>query len=286
MLLYQGPVKQAVTCAHNFPQFNVVLALTEDPEPAGKPERVGDALVIGVGHKGRYVGVVGAYRTGKPEKPFDLKYQLVMLGEEYDTKPGQPANPAMALLEAYAQDVKKNDFLSQYPRAKHPIQLAYPQATYVGSDACMGCHRHAYEVWERHPHHEAYRTLTTAKNPSLRQFDGECVECHVVGFHYDSGFTSEKKSQDLMNVGCESCHGPGSIHANLGKKTPAALLALMNPYKPQPNENPAQEKARLLQIDLSCQKCHDIDNDVHWNFAAKWPKVVHHTPKAGAAPAK
>lgn len=285
VLLYQGPIKPAMACAKEFPQFNIILCLTEDPEPAAKPERVGDTLVIGVGHKGRYVGVVGAYKTGNAPKPFDLKYQLVQLGEEYDTKPGQPANPAMQLLEAYAKEVKDKNLLSQYPRAKHPVQLAYPQATYVGSAACAGCHRHAFNIWQNHPHSKAYPTLTTAKNPSNREFDGECVECHVIGFHYDSGFQNAAKSPNLMEVGCENCHGPGSIHANLGKKTPPALLALMNPYKPQPNEPPAQTKARLLQIDISCQKCHDIDNDVHWDFATKWQKVVHHTPKAGAAPA-
>jgi hypothetical protein len=64
----------------------------------------------------------------------------------------------------------------------------------------------------------------------------------------------------------------------LGKKTPPEMLALMNPYKPQPNENAQQTAKRLLDINLSCQKCHDIDNDVHWNFETKWPKVIHRTP--------
>ena len=72
--------------------------------------------------------------------------------------------------------------------------------------------------------------------------------------------------------------GPGSLHADLGKKTPAKMLALMNPFKPQPNETPQQETQRLLKIDLDCQKCHDIDNDVHWDHGKKWPRVEHKTP--------
>ena len=31
----------------------------------------------------------------------------------------------------------------------HPLQVQYPEATYVGSDKCKSCHQHAYQVWER-----------------------------------------------------------------------------------------------------------------------------------------
>ena len=35
----------------------------------------------------------------------------------------------------------------------------------------------------------------------------------------------------------------------------------------------------MLKIDFSCQKCHDTDNDVHWNID-KWVKgkIEHHEP--------
>ena len=32
-------------------------------------------------------------------------------------------------------------------------------------------------------------------------------------------------------------------------------------------------------MDQMCQKCHDIDNDVHWSFKKKWPKIVHPSAK-------
>jgi hypothetical protein len=157
--------------------------------------------------------------------------------------------------------------------------VQYPTATYVGSDACKTCHTHAAEVWDKHPHSHAYQALVDAKRPSLRQFDGECVVCHVVGFGHEGGFRDESTTAVLKDVGCESCHGPGSLHAEQGKRTPAALLALMNPYKAPATETPEQEKRRLGLIDQSCQKCHDTDNDVHWSFAKKWPLVVHHADR-------
>jgi hypothetical protein len=94
---------------------------------------------------------------------------------------------------------------------------------YVGSEACMKCHESAYEVWEKSAHSHAYKTLVDAKFPSNNQFDPECIVCHTVGFSYLSGYVSEeyratlkkdkKFAPDLRNVGCESCHGPSSLHA-------------------------------------------------------------------------
>ena len=46
-------------------------------------------MVVSVGHKGRYVGVVGVWKTNKPAQPYELKYQLVELGEEFVTPKGR-----------------------------------------------------------------------------------------------------------------------------------------------------------------------------------------------------
>ena len=74
----------------------------------------------------------------------------------------------------------------------------------------------------RHAH--AYDTLVKARDPKLRQFDGECIACHTVGFKHHTGYQDpppgatpkqvEKHNLKLLDVGCESCHGPGSAHAN------------------------------------------------------------------------
>ncbi len=278
VLLYQGSIEEAKSCVGRFPQFHVVLCPTREEEPSDRPERVGDTLVVGVGHKGRYVGVVGAYRT-KAKPGFELRYQLVSLGEAYETPEGkEAANPIMTLMEDYAEKVHKENYLAQYTQRKHPLQVEYADAKYVGSESCKECHEHAYEVWKKTPHAHAYHSLETAKRPGLRQFDGECIACHTVGFGYQAGFKSEKESPLLKDVGCESCHGPGSLHAKGGNREPK-LLALMNPFKVPAKESAEQMQRRLNLIDQACQKCHDTDNDVHWDFKVKWPVVVHHEPK-------
>jgi hypothetical protein len=116
-----------------------------------------------------------------------------------------------------------------------------------------------------------------AKRPELRQYDAECIICHTIGFTQKSGFVDADATPKLKNVGCESCHGPGSPHLadNYDKK----VLALMNPFKAKPDETELQKKRRLLQLQDSCRKCHDLENDVNWDFDKRWPDVVHKEPK-------
>ncbi len=287
VLLYQGTQKEASRCAEfcareqatnpTFPRVDVILCLDVADEPSGVARQVGNSMIVSVGHKGRYVGVVGAYRTNKPGQPWALRYQLVPMGEELETPRGLQ-NPVNVLMEDYAATVKKDLYLAKYPRKKHPVQLQFPTSEYVGSERCADCHEHAFNVWsnKKSKHHaHAYDSLVKAQRPSNRQFDGECVVCHTVGFGYESGFNSARalqKKVPLEGVGCESCHGPGSAHA----KNPnnRELRALMNPWKAEPNL-----KKRLNLIDRTCVQCHDIDNDVHWNFEKNWPKIAHPTPK-------
>lgn len=37
-----------------------------------------------------------------------------------------------------------------------------------------------------------------------------CLQCHTVGYGTPSGFKSVEETPDLIGVGCETCHGPGS----------------------------------------------------------------------------
>jgi hypothetical protein len=152
------------------------------------------------------------------------------------------------------------------------VQVEFPQATYVGSEKCQKCHEAEYAIWEASPHPHAYETLVSkAKRPTLRQFDGECLRCHVIGFGNTSGFTDEQHTPLLKGVGCESCHGPASLHvANHKDKK---LRAVLNPWKA--NAKNAQDLAN--RIDHSCQKCHDLDNSTNFKFEKYWDekKIKH-----------
>jgi hypothetical protein len=262
VLLYQGSQEEAKACAKQFPQFQIILCLNKEEEPSGRPDQVGNSLVIAVGHKGRYVGVVGAY-GGNAGQPFQLRYELVAIGPEFETPEGQDKdNPIHALLQNYAEEVKKGNYLAQYNHTnKHPVQVDFPGATYVGSEKCQECHKAEYAIWLASPHPHAYETLVNkAKRPNLRQYDGECVVCHVTGFGNAGGFVDENRTPQFKGVGCESCHGPASLHVANRKDVKAR--AALNPWKGNTN-----------QINFSCQKCHDPDNSVNFKFEKYWVEM-------------
>lgn len=80
-------------------------------------------------------------------------------------------------------------------------------AEYVGSSKCKICHMEEHKVWSKRGHATAFEDLL----PEERKKE-DCVRCHVTGYGEESGFKSAKKTPELKNVGCESCHGPGSAH--------------------------------------------------------------------------
>jgi hypothetical protein len=284
VLLLQGSLEEAKNVAQKYPEFQLIVCLDESDEPSGKPEEVRDTRIVRLGHKAKYVGIVGVNRAQAPQKPHELRYELIALEPEYETpKEQEGKNPIHKLMQEYADDVKRGDYLSKWYKGSHSVQVQFPEAKYVGSDQCKACHPAAYAVWEKHPHSHAYDALVKATRPTQRQFDGECIVCHTVGFKYKTGFESEKKTPDLLNVGCESCHGPGSEHAN--DKNNLQLRAAMNPFKIRPGEN--QDKWEI-RIGDACASCHDTDNSVHFNFPTYWKdkKTAHPTPRKDAAQAK
>jgi hypothetical protein len=82
------------------------------------------------------------------------------------------------------------------------------QAVYVGTEACFECHEETREFWRTNEHAGAWATLEKLG----KTFDAECVSCHVTGYGAAGGaLVGQTKGRE--NVQCESCHGPGSLHA-------------------------------------------------------------------------
>jgi hypothetical protein len=278
---------EAVECAKAYPQFDVILSLSEEDEPSAEPVWVADPatgrkiMVAALGHKGKYVGVVGVYKTGAAATPFELRYQLADMSEDLKTPEAQARdNPIVKLMEDYTRELRDGKYLARYGQMRHPLQVTVKGVvpTYIGSGKCKKCHDSAYEIWKGTPHSHAYQTLVDAKEPSNRQYDAECIVCHTVGFGYQSGFTDADKTPHLENVGCENCHGPGSEHA--AQPNDKKWQALMNAWKAPDDETAAAKAKRHDRIDMFCTTCHDIDNDVTWvnnAFPRKWKKIAHPT---------
>lgn len=326
VLIFQGSSDDAEKVAKDFPAFNVILCQASDSLPPLRPKNVstsvGTTVIVEVGHKGQHVGVLGAFK--KPGGGFDLQYQLVPLGEEFDT-PGTDAealkaNKALQVLQRYAEGVKAEIVLGKdYPRTPHPAQIHAAELKpklslrYVGSEACKACHEAEYKKWKDAEgplaHSRAMESLEKhATRPNLRQFDGECVKCHVVGFDYNTGYEDEKKTPHLKNVGCETCHGPGSGHVatpmnkqitellSLWKQgiAPAqgqgavrlpdnAFMEKMAKLGPDERGKVAQQPTVQLltnRVSAMCMGCHNQDADPHFDLYKYWAKIGH----SGLAP--
>jgi hypothetical protein len=88
-----------------------------------------------------------------------------------------------------------------------PPEAGAGEATYVGIAECAKCHEPPVEFWKTTRHSGAYATLAD----DHKQFNLDCVSCHVTGYEKPGGSTVTHVS-GLENVQCEVCHGPGSKH--------------------------------------------------------------------------
>jgi 2',3'-cyclic-nucleotide 2'-phosphodiesterase (5'-nucleotidase family) len=150
-----------------------------------------------------------------------------------------PRDPAIRqVLDAYNERVNEHNrtaFADLLPRDPAP-----GQPRYVGARGCQTCHSEEYEWWRTTPHGHAYATLTNVH----REFNLSCVGCHVTGYNEPGGSTVTHNT-GLVDVGCESCHGPGSAHS----------------------DDPAVAMARVDVPATICLGCHTPEHSDAFNYA-------------------
>jgi hypothetical protein len=152
----------------------------------------------------------------------------------------QPKDPQITgLLGDYDSRVNEHNRVAFADVKPKPASPGAP--SYVGSATCQSCHSGAYSWWSKHAHGRAYATLEHAH----KQFNLSCVSCHVTGYGRPGG-SSVVQNAGLTNVGCESCHGPGSLHA----KQPTA----------------AEHKLTRDPAESVCKQCHTPDHSDLFEF--------------------
>ena len=141
----------------------------------------GKTMLISIGKKGKYVGVVGFH----PNEPKPLQFHLVTLNRRFD---GAGA-PMKALIEdEYRQTLKAAGVVENFVR-RPPVSGA-PGATFVGADTCKDCHPNTFDKWKnKTKHSKAFEALLHDPKPNTA-FDAECITCHTTGFEFISGWKS------------------------------------------------------------------------------------------------
>lgn len=123
-------------------------------------------------------------------------------------------------------------------------------ATYVGAEACAGCHDPKIESWAETGHSDI---LVRGLDGTLSShYGGNCIHCHTAGFNNrpeavnggfddrasDAGWefpgvfeeggygvfvTDYPEVAALANIQCEACHGPASAHLTGDVQNPGPI---------------------------------------------------------------
>jgi len=123
---------------------------------------------------------------------------------------------------------------------------------YSGEQRCEICHEQQHLQWSLTGHATAFSSLQR-KGATDKQ---ACIACHVTGYEQPGGYQPERPNQQLHNVQCESCHGPGyqSCSAYTGKK--------------EPSKKASQWKAL-------CVQCHTEKESLNFVFPNRFSRVRH-----------
>jgi hypothetical protein len=160
-----------------------------------------------------------------------------------------PSDPTVQrLVEAYDRDVGKLNL--EWAKA-HGEDCRKPEGTepsFAGNGACVDCHEESFGVWKASKHAHAYDTLEQLG----KQYHLDCVGCHVTGHERPGGVCRVDKVAGREDVGCESCHGPGSKHV----------------------ADPSADNVRKGNDPAVCMSCHNVENSPHFDFARYLPRVL------------
>ena len=262
ILLSHGTVEEALAIAKDYPDFQVIVTAGGNPEPPSKPVILPSGqYIITVGQKGMCSIVLGFFEKGV------LKYQRVPHDSRFEQ-----SDVVRQMMQSY-QDQLKELWLDGLGIRPVP-QTDQTRGANVGPKKCQTCHEYQYDVWKKSKHAHAFKSLEDAK--PARDFDPECVCCHVVGWHrhlyfpYQKGYIKPGEDDHLKNVSCEACHGPGEAHIAAESSSNVE------------NQKAQREK---MHIDLKyakekmCGDCHDLDNSPNFDPDKYWELIKHHDPE-------
>ncbi|MEO6437368.1 MAG: multiheme c-type cytochrome, partial [Tepidisphaeraceae bacterium] len=245
------PEDELQQLAQSLPEADVIIG-----GPTGQaipPRNVGPTLLAAATNKGKFL-VQLERPAGADKSTGNWSGKIVEMGQGIADHAPQVAN-----LKTYLAELEKRNFTA----AESGLALQLPPnlpADYriAGSASCLSCHKDDHAQWAQSKHGHAWQTLEQKQ----MHVDSYCMQCHTTGFGLPGGFDSRTASPLLVNVGCESCHGPSQAHV----------------------ERP-RTRTTFAAAD-QCVRCHDHENSPGFVYAAYWPRIRHGEKKSAAAGAE
>ncbi|MDH5752189.1 MAG: multiheme c-type cytochrome [Deltaproteobacteria bacterium] len=212
--------------------------------------KTGSGVFPQVPTKGQGLLRIALQPSGAPAPAWKVDW----LNESYPDHP--QANIAMA---EYDEQVKGLFFTRL-----STIKRTQMESPFAGATTCAACHFLENDLWKKSRHAGAYGTLERVG----KQFDPECLACHVVGLGKD-GYLSQDITPALAGVQCENCHGPAKVHSvqplmRTGKTGPPPA----SPPDPPPPRPPPPG-------DRECRVCHVGSHSPKFIYEVYWPKIIH-----------
>ncbi len=270
VLLSHASLTESSELAQAVPGFDLVVTAGGEGEPTYLPEPIENSksLMVQVGVKGMYVGLVGLF----DDATNPIRYQRLALSSQFDDSPRM-----MEAFRDYQEQLQKRGLARlEVAPVSHPSGRSF-----VGTESCGECHTTALEVWKNSAHAHATQSLIKPGERSdiARHFDPECLSCHVTGWNpqkfypYETGYLSVDKTPLMMENGCENCHGPGSEHVAAENGDIQADEELLKKLR-------EEMRLPLAQAQEKCLECHDIDNSPNFHrdgaFEEFWDQVKHY----------
>lgn len=156
---------------------------------------------------------------------------------------------------------------------------------YIGVANCGKCHKSAKKgdqlgKWTAAKHAQAYvalaseeaKKIATEKGIEDPQKADECLKCHVTAHGVDAALIEPipegKKGHSIEDgVGCESCHGPGSMYKS---------------RKIMKDREMAVQAGLVIPDEETCKKCHNAESPtfVEFKYEEMLEKIAHPYPAA------
>jgi Cytochrome c554 and c-prime len=235
VLLSHAPFAESIEIAKCFPEVGLIITGHNIEEPIDSITYINNTPIVSSGTEGKYIGIAKyAVNNAVMERksvgviPLDNKYK--------------DSQEMISLLKEYQQMLADEDLLSKIPQTPLLNGLSY-----VGSSICGMCHKVVYEHWSKTTHGTSYGTLVRKGY----QYDPECIKCHTTGYGDISGFLNYEKNNNLINVGCESCHGAGSRHIKYVTETYG------------------------VTDESDCVICHESEHSPKFQYNEYWKKIKH-----------
>ena len=233
--------------AEEFYEFALIIG-GDVGQASQQVQKVNQSLIVFTTNEARTVGEISFSRKDESlrKKGFDIH----MLYPQVTQSP-----ELMALSKEFKEYIRTAalDVDNPHQQDEGAIPGVTRLASYVGSSSCAQCHVEETHIWKKSGHGHAFQTLVNKGSDA----DPTCIGCHTVGFGEPSGYQRSFGTSKLTDVGCESCHGPGSEHVrswSQGKK-------------------PSFEFRPLGPGD--CKSCHHGEFSRPFDWETFWPQIAH-----------